>query len=120
MDGSAMTVAVTEAAIWASKKLDKPLCFLHSLEKEQQHGADDYSGAIGLGARSALLQEMTKLDEQRGKVALQLGKELLTTVANKAESSGVKNVEMMQRHGDIVDATADLHDKTRLIVILML
>jgi nucleotide-binding universal stress UspA family protein len=117
VDGSAMTMAVTEAAIWASKKLDKPLCFLHSLEKEQQHGADDYSGAIGLGARSALLEEMTKLDEQRGKVALQLGKELLFTVANKAEDSGVKNVEAIQRHGDIVDATADLHDKTRLIVI---
>ncbi|MDN4501977.1 universal stress protein [Alteromonadaceae bacterium BrNp21-10] len=117
VDGSAMTAAVTDAAIWASKKLDKPVCFLHTLEKEQQHGADDYTGAIGLGARSALLEEMTKLDEQRGKVALQLGKELLTTAANKAESAGVKNVEMIQRHGDIVDATKDLHDKTRLIVI---
>lgn len=117
VDGSAITAAVTDAAIWASKKLDKPLCFLHTLEKEHQHGADDFSGAIGLGARSALLQEMTKLDEQRGKVALQLGKELLTTVAKKAESSGVKTVEVMHRHGDIVDATVELHDKTRLIVI---
>jgi nucleotide-binding universal stress UspA family protein len=117
VDGSAMTVAVTDAAIWASKKLDKPICFLHTLEKEQQHGADDYSGAIGLGARSALLEEMTKLDEQRGKVALQLGKALLATAANKAESAGVKAVEMIQRHGDIVESINDLQDQIRLIVI---
>ncbi|MFT4937138.1 MAG: nucleotide-binding universal stress UspA family protein [Paraglaciecola sp.] len=117
VDGSAMTAAVTDAAIWASKKLDKPVCFLHTLEKEQQHGADDYSGAIGLGARSALLEEMTRLDEQRGKVALQLGKELLTTAAKKAESSGVKSVEMIQRHGDVLEAIKDLQDKIRLIVI---
>ncbi|MFT4941699.1 MAG: nucleotide-binding universal stress UspA family protein [Paraglaciecola sp.] len=117
VDGSAMTAAVTDAAIWASKKLDKPMCFLHTLEKEQQHGADDYSGAIGLGARTALLEEMTKLDEQRGKVALQLGKELLSTAAKKAENAGVKSVEMIQRHGDVVEAINDLQDKIRLIVI---
>ncbi|MBU3002399.1 universal stress protein [Paraglaciecola arctica] len=117
VDGSAITDAVTDAAIWASKKLNKPICFLHTLEKEQQHGADDFSGAIGLGARSALLEEMTLLDEKRGKIALQLGKELLNTVSQKAHSAGVKDVEMMQRHGDIVDATEDLYDKTRLIVV---
>ena len=117
VDGSAMTAAVTDAAIWVSKKLDKPVCFLHTLEKEQQHGADDYSGAIGLGARSALLEEMTQLDEQRGKVALQLGKELLNTAAKKAESAGVKSVEMLQRHGDIVESINDLLDEIRLIVI---
>lgn len=117
VDGSAITAAVTDAAIWVSKKLDKPICFLHTLEKEQQHGADDYSGAIGLGARSALLEEMTKLDEQRGKVALQLGKDLLATAAKKAESAGVKAVEIIQRHGDIVESINDLKDKIRLIVI---
>ena len=60
LDGSAITSAVTTAAVWASKKLNKPILFLHTLAKEQQHGADDYTGAIGLGARSALLEEMTK------------------------------------------------------------
>jgi len=117
VDGSAMTAAVTDAAIWAAKKLNKTLLFLHTLEKEQQHGADDYSGAIGLGARSALLEEMTKLDEQRGKVALQLGKELLVHVTREAQSAGVQGVESLQRHGDLVDSIDDIQGQTRLIVI---
>ena len=117
VDGSAMTTAVTNAAIWASNKLTKPILFLHTIEKEQQHGADNYSGAIGLGARSALLQEMTKLDEQRGKLALKLGKELLERVASQAQTSVVQQVESTQRHGELADAIVDMEDKTRLIVI---
>ncbi len=117
VDGSAMTTAVTNAAIWASNKLTKPILFLHTIEKEQQHGADNYSGAIGLGARSALLQEMTKLDEQRGKLALKLGKELLERVASEAQTSVVQQIESMQRHGGLADAIVDMEDKTRLIVI---
>ena len=117
VDGSAISSAVTEAAVWISKKLDKPLLFLHTLEKEQQHGADDYSGAIGLGARTALLEEMTKLDEQRSKVALQLGIKLLEYVVNQAKTSGVKDVESLQRHGDLIDSIDDIEGQTRLIVI---
>ncbi|MDO6694180.1 universal stress protein [Aliiglaciecola sp. 3_MG-2023] len=117
IDGSAITPAVTDAAVWASKKLNKPILFLHALEKEQQHGADDYTGAIGLGARSALLEEMTKLDEQRAKVALQLGRELLDAAVQHAQNSGVVEVESMQRHGEVVDSITDLKAKTRLIVI---
>jgi len=117
VDGSAMTTAVTNAAIWASNKLDKPILFLHTIEKEQQHGADNYSGAIGLGARSALLQELTELDEQRGKLALKLGKELLERVSKQAQDCVTQKVELMQRHGELADAIVDIEDKTRLIVI---
>jgi nucleotide-binding universal stress UspA family protein len=117
VDGSAISPAVTEAAVWISKKLSKPILFLHTLEKEQQHGADDYTGAIGLGARTALLEEMTKLDEQRSKVALQLGVKLLEHVVSQAKEAGVEEVESLQRHGDLVDSIDDIQGQTRLIVI---
>ena len=117
VDGSAITSAVTDAAVWASKKLNKSILFLHTLEKEQQHGADDYTGAIGLGARTVLLDEMTKLDEQRSKVALQLGKELLGYVSRQAITAGVAEVKSLQRHGDLVDSIDDIEGQTRLIVI---
>lgn len=117
IDGSALTKAVTQAATWAAKKLNKTLCLLHTLEKLPQHGADDYTGAIGLGARSALLEEMTKLDEQKSKLALKFSYELLESVASSARSEGLDAVETMQRHGDVVDAIMALDSQTRLIVI---
>ncbi|MBU2883472.1 universal stress protein [Psychrosphaera sp. B3R10] len=117
IDGSAITTSVVNAGTWAAKKLDKTLTFLHTLEKKQQHGADDYSGAIGLGAQSKLLKEMTELDEQKSRLAVKLGDELLNSAAMAARSSGVVNIEKAQRHGDIVDAIMSLEDQTRLIVI---
>lgn len=117
VDGSEVTYAVADAAIWVAKKLDKPLCFLHIIERMQQHGADDYTGSIGIGSRTNLLKELTILDEQRGKLALKLGKELLATLSTQASESGLNKVETMQRHGDVIDGVIELQDDTRLIVI---
>lgn len=117
IDGSSITQSVTDAGIWAAKKLNKRLCFLHTIEKEQQHGADDLTGIIGLGARSSLLKEMTMLDEQKGKIALQLGEELLEFVTSSAKNSGIERVESFQRHGDVVDAVLNVEKETQLIVI---
>lgn len=117
IDGSGMTRSVTEAGIWAAAKLNKTLCFLHTIEKETQHGADDYSGAIGLGARSALLEQMTALDEEKNKLALRLGEELLTSVAATARAAGHADVQTQQRHGDVVDAILQMESEARLIVL---
>ncbi len=117
IDGSVMTSAVTEAGKWAARKLDRPLCFLHTIEKTPQHGADDYTGAIGLGARSSLLEEMTRLDEQKSKLALQLSNELLESMLADARADGFDTVSSLQRHGDVVEALIALEKQTRLVVI---
>lgn len=117
IDGSVMTAAVTEAGKWAARKLDRPLCFLHTIEKTPQHGADDYTGAIGLGARSSLLEEMTRLDEQKSKLALQLSNELLESMLADARTDGFDTVSSLQRHGDVVEALIALEEQTRLVVI---
>ncbi|MBQ4830036.1 universal stress protein [Alteromonas sp. MMG017] len=117
IDGSGMTPAVVKAGKWAANKLAKPLCFLHTIEKTHQHGADDYTGAIGLGARSSLLEEMTKLDEQKSKLALQFGSELLESAVSEAQSTGIETAGSILRHGDIVEAIIEIENEIRLIVI---
>lgn len=117
IDGSANARSVTDAAVWASAKLNKTLMLLHTLEKTQQHGADDLSGAIGLGARSSLLESMVELDEQRAKLALEHGKQLLEAARAHAESEGASAIEIRQRHGDIIESLVDLQDLARMYVL---
>ena len=117
IDGSVLANDVCHAGVWVSKALSKPLMFLHTIERQQQHGADDLTGAIGLGARSALLAEMASLDEQRGKVALQLSKGLFEHVVQLANDQDCELVEQKQRHGDFVDALIELEKEARLIVV---
>ncbi|WP_417766363.1 universal stress protein [Spongiibacter tropicus] len=117
IDGSAMAQSVCDAAIWASRKLEKTVLFLHTIEKEQQHGADDLSGAIGLGASAALLEEMAALDQKRAELALQLGKNMLSAAAERAGEYGVSAVEQKQRHGDLLESLTDLEEEARLVVL---
>jgi len=117
IDDSHMATSVCDTAIWASKRLAKPIMFLHTLEKTPQHGADDLTGTIGLGARSSLLEKMAILDEEQGKEAMQMGNELLATAVARANAAGIKTIEQKQRHGDFVEALAALEAEARLMVV---
>ncbi|MDP5040038.1 MAG: universal stress protein [Paraglaciecola sp.] len=117
IDGSVVTSAICEAAAWSAKQLTQPILFLHTIERPQQHGADDLTGAIGLGARSSLLKEMAALDEQRGKLALSHGKEMLAAAADHVARLGIVDIEQKQRHGDVIDAISELETEARLVIV---
>lgn len=117
VDSSAYATDVCNAAIWAAKKLNKPLLFLHAIEKSNAAVVENLSGAIGLGARSALLNEMATLDEQRSKLAFKVGEEMLQQAYQLAFDDGCTLIEKTQRHSDIVEAICDLEADARFIVI---
>ncbi|MFO7551213.1 MAG: universal stress protein [Haliea sp.] len=117
IDGSASARCVTVASAWASDRLDTPLMLLHVLERPSAPPVQDLSGAIGLGSREQLLEELTMLDERREKLALEHGKHLLQDAETVALKAGARNVIRKQRHGDLVDALRDLEEDTRLLVM---
>ena len=111
------SLAVCEAAAWVASRLKRRLLLLHTLERRQQHGADDWSGTIGLGAQSELLERMAQLDQERGRLAMQYGKTLLTEAESRAMAHGATNVETLLRHGDFVEALVELEAQARLMVV---
>lgn len=117
IDGSSSAVAVCDWAAWSSARTDAPITLLHVLDKPTAVTTPDLSGAIGLGAREDLLEELTRLDEQREKIALQHGKHLLATAKQRVEEAGAKTVEARQRHGNLVQTLVELEADTRLLVI---
>lgn len=117
IDGSASARCVTVAGAWASDRLDTSLMLLHVLERPSAPPVQDLSGAIGLGSREQLLEELTTLDERREKLALEHGKHLLQEAEMMALKAGAQDVVRKQRHGDLVDALRDLEEDTRLLVM---
>ena len=117
IDGSIYSDDVCNAGIWAAKKLNKSILLLHAIEKKNTAEVDDLSGAIGLGARSSLLNELALLDEQRSKLALQVGQEMLQHAYELASQKGCELIEKTQRHSDIVEAICDLESDARLVVV---
>lgn len=116
IDGSILSTAVCDAGAWASKQLEAPLLLLHALEKTESPEGN-FAGNIGLGSREALLEELTALDEQRSKLALEHGKQMLEQAEARAKEDGAVHIKRMQRHGNLVETLLDLEETTRLYVM---
>ncbi|OZG75065.1 universal stress protein UspA [Hahella sp. CCB-MM4] len=117
IDGSAIATAVCDAGAWASERLDAPLKLLHVLDKSEFPSSGNLSGNIGLGSREHLLEELTALDEQRGRLALEHGKHMLDQAEQRAREDGAVNISKQQRHGSLVETLLEQEEDTRLFVM---
>ncbi len=117
IDGSPYTPAVCDAAAWAALRLDTPLTFLHLLDKPQYPPKSDLSGSIGFGAQETLLEELAALDEKRGKLAQERGRQVLAAARERARSAGVTSPEGLKRHGGLVETLMEMEDGIRLLVL---
>ncbi len=117
IDGSAISISVCDGGAWASQRLGLPLKLLHVLEKPVEPVTADLSGSIGLGSREHLLEELTNLEEQRGRQALEEGKEMLEVAAQRAQEDGATDITRQQRHGELVETLRELEEDTRLVVM---
>mgnify|MGYP000561906681 CR=1 FL=1 len=77
IDGSPAMTAVCDAAAWAAANNGLPVTLLHVLEKNEYEGESDLSGAIGLGSREQLLEELAELDHRRSRLAQEQGAEVV-------------------------------------------
>jgi len=116
IDGAEMTDAIIDASVWASHTLSAPLKFLHVIERAMTP-TSDRSGAILPGTADHLLDELTELDEKRGKVALEIGKHMLASARERATSAGIDQVSLQQRHGGIIEAMITTEPDTRVFVV---
>lgn len=117
VDGSTYSRSVCDHAAWAAMRMQAPVELLHVLGRRDQTGKADLSGAIALGARTALLSELAALDEQRAKLLLERGRAILDDASKILKDAGVGQVTTRQRHGDLVEAVASQEKDASMIVI---
>lgn len=117
IDGSAAAPAVCDYASWASQRLAAPLTLLHVLDHERYPVDSDLSGAIGLGAREQLLEELAALDEKRARLAMEQGRQMLEVASQRVVAQGASNPTLRQRHGSLASTLRDMAHEVRLLVM---
>ncbi|MCG6658114.1 universal stress protein [Halomonas campisalis] len=117
IDGSTFSEGVCDYSAWASQALGAPLTFLHVVDNHPQTAEADLSGNIGLGSREHLLDELSRLDEQRAKVAQEQGRLMLKAAKERAIEDGVSDPATRQRNGTLVETLEELQEEMRLLVI---
>ncbi len=118
IDGSGYAQSVCDHAGWIASFGETSLMLLHVLgRREAAADNTDLSGSIGLGARSALLEELAELDGQKARLVNKRGRAILEDAQARAAKMGAANVTSMLRHGQLVATMEELEDDADLIVI---
>ncbi|MGX9460278.1 universal stress protein [Shewanella sp. A14] len=118
IDGSKATLAVCDASGWAAMQLSAPVTLLHVLDKSVYPTELNLSGNIGLGTREHLLDEMVELDGRRSKLALEQGKYMLQDAKMRVvDQQPAATVDILQRHGDLVETLLEQEANARLVVM---
>lgn len=118
IDGSSLTHAVCDYAAWIAQKVDAPLKLLHTIDHHpEQADHTDITGNIGVDSRDHLMDELTQLEQQRSKLRLQQGKQLLQNARERVMQAGILTPITNQRHGSLVESLVELENDIRILVI---
>ncbi|MBN9023654.1 MAG: universal stress protein [Rhizobiales bacterium] len=116
VDGSIYSRSVCENAAWIATRLSAPVELLHVLGRRETTSSD-LSGAIGLGARTEILEELSAVDEARSKLMQRRGRAILDDAEAAVRSAGVASVTARLRIGDLVEAVSAAETGAGLVVI---
>jgi nucleotide-binding universal stress UspA family protein len=118
IDASLYATSVVEHAAWAARRLEAGIEVLHVIQRKDAVAArHDLSGAVGLGAKSALLEELVRIDESEGKLAQERGRALLAAAKSHLEAQGQPAMTLTHRHGGIVETIIEREADADLVVI---
>ncbi len=118
VDPSAYASGVVDYAAWAATRLGAGVELLHVIQRSDAVVArNDHSGAIGLAAKSGLLEELVRINEAEAKLARERGRLVLAEAERRLRAAGVEQVKLLHRHGGIIENIVEREVDADLVVI---
>jgi nucleotide-binding universal stress UspA family protein len=118
IDASSYAASVCALTAWSANRLDASVEVLHVVQRKDAVAArHDLSGAIGLGVKSELLEELTRIDQAEGKLAIERGRLLLKEAERILTGAGLANIRTLPRHGGIVETIIEREAEADLVII---
>ncbi|MDH5763779.1 MAG: universal stress protein [Nitrospinota bacterium] len=116
IDGSVYADNLCTHAAWVAKHLNAEIDLLHVLRRPSDYEAPtDHTGVMGFEARSHLLDELTRVDEQRGRLDQEKGKFILEHSAKILKEAGIETVNRIHRRGSLVETILEFEDSVDMI-----
>lgn len=116
VDGSPYGDNICLNAAWAAKRMNVEVDLLHVLRRSSEYQAPaNHTGTIGVGSRSELLEELTRVDEDRGRLDQKKGKIILEHGAKVLRDAGVKTINLLHRRGSLVETIREMEAEYEMI-----
>ncbi|WP_071673722.1 universal stress protein [Nioella nitratireducens] len=117
VDGSIYSQSVCDHAAWVAKGKGWSVEVIHVLgRRDESADPRNLSGNIGLGARTALLNELADLDAQKAKLARKRGQAIIEDASERISAEGVE-VTGRLRLGDLVETLRDAEEGADLVIV---
>ena len=118
IDGSGYADSVSNLSAWVHKRTGLELSLLHVVAPHSEMEAkSDMTGHIGIDVKSNLLEELTRLDEEHGKLELKKGQLMLDHAKEMLDAQGIIQPEMLHRRGSLVETIQEFEAQAELIVM---
>lgn len=118
IDASSYAMSVCDLAAWLASRSKSDIELLHVVQRKSAVATrHDYSGAIGLGVKSELLEELTRIEEAEGKLAVQSGRALLNAAQTRIGLNTGGQIEQVHLHGGIIETILEREAEAELVVM---
>lgn len=118
IDASPYATSVCDLTAWLASRLNADVELLHVVQRTSAVATrHDYSGAIGLGVKSELLEELTRIEEAQGRFAVQSGRALLDAAQARVGASAAGKIEPVHLHGGIIETILEREAHAELVVM---
>ena len=116
IDGSSYAQSVCDYSVWAARALSIPVELMHVMGRRQEN-ALDISGALSLGARTRMLEDMARIEGDLARHLQDRGRALIEDAADHLEAALKLRPTARLRTGDLVlEANQALNDTDLLII----
>lgn len=117
VDGSVYSQSVCHHTACIAGRVNADVDVMHVLGRREGVAPYNLSGALGLGARSALLEELATVDETRARLAQAKGRAILADSEQILRAGNIGTVKGYLRKGDLLQAVQEAEPDLRAIVI---
>lgn len=118
IDDSAYAQSACDHAAWVSQKTGFGIDLLHVIDhRPGRSGPMNLSGNLTLGARTELLEKLTRHDEEGARLAREAGRVIVDAAKARLEAAGATDVNIRLRNGDLLEAVHDVEDEARLLIL---
>jgi nucleotide-binding universal stress UspA family protein len=118
IDGSTYSESVCDHTSWVARKTGASVEVLHILGRQEVSSEPaNLSGNIGLGARTALLEELAEHDAKTAKLSQKRGRVILDGAKVRLLDAGLNEVSTRLRHGEIAETIQQFEEGADLIIV---
>jgi nucleotide-binding universal stress UspA family protein len=116
IDGSPYADNLCANAAWVAKQINAEIDLLHVMRRSSDYQAPtDHTGLMDFEVRSHLLEELTKVDEERGRLDQKKGKIILEHGAKILKKAGVQTINLIHRRGSLVETIQEFEGSAEMI-----